>query len=114
MSACVEEGVNGGYKPLPTRPPRSSVTPLRLFLQGTRWVLQSQRMDARIGWTYFQPEQLQVLNPILILTLIPLFDHVIYPLAEKCVRMTPLRRIGIGIFLTGVAFVISGALSRCF
>ena len=99
----------------PCPPFSHDVVTLRyLFLQGTRWVLQSQRMDARIGWTYFQPEQLQVLNPILILTLIPLFDHVIYPLAEKCVRMTPLRRIGIGMFLTGVAFVISGALSRCF
>ena len=38
------------------------------------------RMD---GYTFgFQilPDQMQVANPILILTLIPLFDYVVYPL----------------------------------
>lgn len=42
--------------------------------------LQAMRMD---GYTFgFQilPDQMQVANPILILTLIPLFDYVIYPL----------------------------------
>lgn len=89
--------------------------PLPLFWslydqQATRWVLQSERMDVRIGSWVFQPEQLQVLNPILILILIPLFDHGFYPLARKCVRDTPLRRIGAGMAFAGFAFMISGFL----
>ena len=66
-------------------------------------------MDARLGSSvFFQPEQLQVLNPIFILALIPVFDHLLYPLAEKCVRTTPLRRIGVGMVFTGIAFLLSG------
>lgn len=91
--------------------------PLPLFWalydqQGTRWVLQSQKMDARLGSFVFQPEQLQVLNPIFILTLIPIFDHLVYPLAERCVKTTPLRRIAFGMVLAGIAFLISGFLEK--
>ena len=48
--------------------------------QGSRWTIQAMRMN---GYTFgFQilPDQMQVANPILILTLIPLFDYVIYPM----------------------------------
>jgi len=79
--------------------------------QGSRWTIQAMRMD---GYTFgFQilPDQMQVANPILILTLIPLFDYVIYPLLGKFgVLKTPLQRIVTGCFLCGLAFVASGVL----
>ena len=31
-----------------------------------------------------KPDQVQALNPILILILIPLFDKIIYPLLDRC------------------------------
>ena len=48
--------------------------------QGSRWTIQAMRMN---GYTFGQqilPDQMHVANPILILTLIPLFDNVLYPL----------------------------------
>jgi len=79
--------------------------------QGSRWTIQAMRMD---GYTFgFQilPDQMQVANPILILTLIPLFDYVVYPLLGKFgILKTPLQRIVTGCFLCGMAFVASGVL----
>jgi len=79
--------------------------------QGSRWTIQAMRMD---GYTFgFQilPDQMQVANPILILTLIPLFDYVVYPLLGKFgILKTPLQRIVTGCFLCGMAFVASGIL----
>ena len=51
------------------------------------------------------PEQVQVANPLLILTLMPLFNYLIYPAIHRIFPLTPLRKIGIGLFLTfGVIF----------
>ena len=47
----------------------------------------------------------------MILLFLPLFSKVIYPLFEKCgIRMTPLRRMSAGQFITALAFVVSGFL----
>lgn len=52
--------------------------------------------------------QLQAINPILILIYIPIFSYVIYPLLGRCFRLTSLRKVAIGLFLTAAAFGISG------
>ena len=73
--------------------------------QGSAWVLQAQRMDRHfvIDW---DPSQAQWLNPALVLLFIPLFNRVIYPGFERFWPLTPLRRIGIGLFLTVPAFLL--------
>ncbi|MGB8225040.1 MAG: POT family MFS transporter [Polyangiales bacterium] len=73
--------------------------------QGSAWVLQAQRMDRHfvIDW---DPSQSQWLNPALVLLFIPLFNRVIYPGFERFWPLTPLRRIGIGLFLTVPAFLL--------
>jgi solute carrier family 15 oligopeptide transporter 1 len=51
----------------------------------------------------------QVLNPVLILLFIPLFDKVIYPLLNKCgLLRKPLQRLTVGGLLAGIAFIASG------
>src|SRR5207237_8305930 len=50
--------------------------------------------------------QVQTANPILIQLLIPLVNYVIYPAIHKISPLTPLRKIGIGLFLTGLSFVV--------
>src|SRR5438445_5071278 len=50
--------------------------------------------------------QVQTANPILILIFIPLVNYVIYPAIDKFFPLTPLRKIGIGLFLTGLSFVV--------
>ena len=44
---------------------------------------------------------MQTVNPILILVFIPLFTYVVYPLLGRFFEVTPLRKIGIGLFVTG-------------
>jgi dipeptide/tripeptide permease len=56
-----------------------------------------------------QPEQLNVINPVLILIFIPLFDKIIYPHFERQgVNICPLRRMAWGMMLSAGAFFLSG------
>src|SRR5260370_30080078 len=50
--------------------------------------------------------QVQTANPILILIFIPLVNYVIYPLINSVFLLTPLRKIGIGLFITALSFVV--------
>lgn len=77
---------------------------------GSAWVLQAQSMDRELGGKLWLESQIQAVNPILILTLIPVFTYIVYPFAEKFVKVTPLRKIGVGLFLTAVAFSTSALI----
>ena len=74
--------------------------------QGSVWTLQASRMNLH---GIMQPEQINVLNPIGLFMLIPVFDKVIYPALEKReIDISPLRRMGWGMILVSFAFFISG------
>lgn len=73
---------------------------------GSKWIFQAQKMDRDLsGWEVL-PSQMQSLNPILVLTLIPVFTYIIYPLLNRFFELTPLRKIAIGLFLTTGAYAI--------
>ena len=58
-----------------------------------------------------KPEQMQLTNALLILLMIPVFDRVVYPSLRKCgVVLRPLKRMAIGMALTGLSFVFAGIL----
>lgn len=78
--------------------------------QGSRWTFQATRMDGNLGGWAIKPDQIQVINPLLILIFIPLFDTLIYPLISKCGIRRPLQKLAIGGILAGIAFVISGII----
>ncbi|HEU5073531.1 MAG TPA: POT family MFS transporter [Polyangiaceae bacterium] len=70
------------------------------------WVLQAKRLDLGfMGFTWL-PEQPQAANPVLVLLFIPLFAYVIYPNVDRVFKLTPLRKISIGLFLTVLAFLV--------
>lgn len=71
---------------------------------GSSWVLQSENMDLNWLGIEWLPSQIQALNPILILTFIPLFSYVVYPLVDRVYSLTPLRKIAIGLFIMVIAF----------
>ncbi len=77
---------------------------------GSAWVLQAQGMDRNFAGIHWLESQIQAINPILILTCIPLFTYVLYPFMGKFFNPTPLRKIGIGMFLTVAAFGVSGMI----
>jgi POT family proton-dependent oligopeptide transporter len=70
------------------------------------WVDQAKSMNGNFGLFTVLPSQLQAVNPALILMFIPLFTYIIYPAMERAFPLTPLRKIGIGLFMTAGSFAI--------
>ena len=84
------------------------------------WILQAEKMDlsfpgfgvSLFGYTIIPADfkllasQTHIFNPFLILLFIPLFNYGIYPLINKVYPLTPLRKIGIGMFLTAASFLM--------
>ncbi|KAM9804858.1 solute carrier family 15 member 1 [Neosynchiropus ocellatus] len=78
--------------------------------KGSRWTLQATTMNGDFGLLVIQPDQMQTVNPILILTLVPIMDSLVYPLIQKCFDFTPLRRMTVGMFMAAVAFFCAGVV----
>ncbi|XP_017074940.1 peptide transporter family 1 isoform X3 [Drosophila eugracilis] len=78
--------------------------------QGSRWTFQATRMDGDMGSWNIKPDQLQVLNPLLILLFIPLYDVAFYPALRLVGIRRPLQKLTMGGILAGIAFIISGVV----
>ncbi|XP_025159505.1 peptide transporter family 1 isoform X2 [Harpegnathos saltator] len=77
--------------------------------QGSRWTFQATQMDGQIGSFLMPPDQMQVVNPLLILAFVPLFEMCIYPVFAKIHLInTPLKKLATGMFLAALAFVVTG------
>ena len=72
----------------------------------SRLVFQAERMNREIFGLEILPSQIQAANPFLILVLIPLFTFILYPLIGKVIKVTPLRKIGVGLALMALAFAV--------
>ncbi len=73
----------------------------------SEWVLQATKMDRHILGINLLPEQIQTVNPFFLLVFIPIFNYWLYPFLDKRgLKTTPLRRIGAGLVLTAISFVI--------
>lgn len=70
------------------------------------WVIQSESMDRHLFGVNWLPAQIQTVNPLFILLMLPLFSYVIYPACEKFVKVTPLRRFGAGLWAVIAAFLV--------
>jgi POT family proton-dependent oligopeptide transporter len=82
-----------------------------LFEQiGSSWVLQAQKMDRMIFGMELLPSQIQAANPLLIMLMVPLFSYLIYPALNKIMRLTELKKMAIGLFVTVIAFAIAALI----
>jgi POT family proton-dependent oligopeptide transporter len=70
------------------------------------WVLQATKMDLKVCGIELLPEQPLAFNPVLVMIMIPLFSYGIYPVINKVFRLTPLRKISIGLFVAALSFVV--------
>ncbi len=74
------------------------------------WILQADQMDRHLFGVEWLPAQIQTVNPLFILGMLPLFSYALYPVLNRFFRLTPLRKIGLGLFLAVGAFLIVGAI----
>jgi POT family proton-dependent oligopeptide transporter len=64
-----------------------------------------------LGWLVKEPAQMQALNPLLVMLLIPFNNLVLYPALRRAgLEPTALRRMGLGIALSALAWVVAGAI----
>ncbi len=91
------------------------VTPFHsLFDQkATTWVLQGNAMELP-GWSWFKTaSQMQAVNPILVMLLIPFNNVVLFPLLRRFgVEPTPLRRMGTGLVFAGGSWVVVALMQQ--
>lgn len=59
------------------------------------------------GWFTIKPDQMQVINPLLILTFVPLFEFAVYPVLNCIGLRRPLQKMAVGGILAGIAFLCS-------
>ena len=85
--------------------------------KASTWVLQGKSMTVPhyLGWwpSWLVKEagQMQALNPLMVMALIPFNNIVLYPLLTKLgLKVTALRRMGCGIGFSGLAWVVAGMI----
>ncbi len=75
---------------------------------GSSWVLQAEDLNRNWLGMNWLSSQIQAVNPIMILIYIPLFQFVIYPLINKAWKLTPIRKISVGLFVMVIGFGMVG------
>lgn len=64
-------------------------------------------MSGDLGFWEVKPDQMQVINPLLILIFIPLYEVLFYPLLNLIGIRRPLQKLTLGGILAGISFVVS-------
>jgi len=79
-----------------------------LFDQGgSTWVLLAKKMDLNFFGYQINEAQIQAINPIMILALIPVFSAFIYPWFEKRgMKVTSLRKMTAGMYVAALSFLV--------
>jgi POT family proton-dependent oligopeptide transporter len=79
--------------------------------KGSTWIVQATQMDLTLGSLTMKPSQILALNPLMVMLLIPFSEFVLYPAMERMgFRLTPLRRMTLGMFICCISFVLVGVL----
>ena len=81
---------------------------------GSTWVLQAEKMDLNVLGMKLEASQIQALNPILVMLLVPVFSFGIYPAVEKFlgIKITPLRKMSAGMVLAAASFAMVALIQR--
>jgi POT family proton-dependent oligopeptide transporter len=81
--------------------------------KASTWVVQAKRMDGHLGTLFgwdvvFEPSQMQLINPLLVMMLVPLMGAVVYPR----LKLALLQRMTIGMFVAASSWVVAGLVQR--
>ncbi|MFQ6034765.1 MAG: POT family MFS transporter [Sedimentisphaerales bacterium] len=70
------------------------------------WMLQAEKMNRHLLFFELKPTQIVSANPLMIMLLMPIFLYVVYPAINKVFPLTALRKIGMGLFVAALSFVV--------
>lgn len=79
---------------------------------GSTWIFQAQDMDRQFLGFEWLPSQIQSLNSVFVLTFIPLFSYLLYPAISRVWTLTPLRKIGLGLFVMVTSFALVALIQQ--
>ncbi|WP_010588203.1 POT family MFS transporter [Schlesneria paludicola] len=97
----------------------SGLIPLYLFVAifwclydqtASAWVEQADSMDRRWLGINWLSSQIQAINPIMVLVLIPTCTYLVYPAINALFSLTALRKVAIGFLLAVISFGISATI----
>lgn len=84
-----------------------------LAQQDSTWTFQATQMNTTLLGIKIEPDQAKALGPILILTLIPIWKHVVIPIFHKLnFTLDPLQSVAGGALSAALAFVCAGYLQH--
>ena len=77
----------------------------------TTFLIQATFMRLEFHKFTIPAASLSLFDIVAVLLLIPIMDHVVYPLVSYCgIRFTPLRRIGVGMLLASASVIVAGVV----
>ena len=79
---------------------------------GSSWVIQAEDLNRHWLGIHWLPSQIQAINPIMIILLVPIFNFFIYPFLNRIISLTPLRKVSIGLFIMVVGFSMVAILQQ--
>ena len=79
---------------------------------GSSWVLQAEDLNRNWLGVHWLPSQIQAINPIMIVIMVPIFAFGIYPVLDKVFPLTPLRKISIGLFVMVIGFAMVSVVQQ--
>ena len=84
---------------------------------GSTWILQGEKMTPyALTWAWDYPvdaETIQAVNALFVMIFIPIFTYWLYPRIQRAgLKPTPLRRMGAGMVIGALSFVVSAWLQQ--
>jgi len=77
----------------------------------TTFLIQATYMRLEFHKFTIPAASLTLFDIVAVLVLIPIMDHVVYPLLSYCgISFTPLWRIGVGMLLISASFIVAGVV----
>jgi len=82
-----------------------------MLQMSTTFLTQATYMRLEFDKFTIPAASLGLFDIVAVLVLIPIFDHVLYPLLNYCgISFTPLRRIGVGMLLISASVIVAGVV----
>ena len=77
----------------------------------TTFLIQATYMRLEFETFTIPAASLSIFDMIAVVVLIPIMDHVVYPLVSYCgISFTPLRRIGVGMLFASASVIVAGVV----